>query len=333
MKVKFLNFLVLLLLVGCSEERLIDEPGNLVTLTVTENSQLPAIKVNNALLHAEAFGHPDSTLVICIHGGPGSDYRYMLNCRELANHGYRVVFYDQLGSGLSQRFPYDYYVSRGEKALDLYYDELSGVIAHYRTRPTQKVFLIGHSWGGMLATAYTGKYPETVQGLVVGEPGGLKWDDIKTYVSNSTAFSLWNEVLNDAAYKDQFISAKRDQHIRLDYAGAILTSKNNITSDQDAAAASYWRIGAVINAAMFEVGREHTPDLSRGIDKFKHSVLFFYSEKNQAYPVSWAQRISSVFTHVELKQVQNTGHSGIISDDQAWKTFTMPSILAYFNSL
>ena len=62
------------------------------------------------------------------------------------------------------------------------YDELSGVIAHYRTSPNQKVFLVGHSWGGMLATAYAGKHPNCNTGSGIGEPGGLKWDDVMEYM-------------------------------------------------------------------------------------------------------------------------------------------------------
>jgi proline iminopeptidase len=84
---------------GCDEERFIDEPGNLVAKTVDQDLSLPSITVNGAMLHSEAFGNPDSTIIVCLHGGPGGDYRYLLNCKDLADHGYRVVFYDQRGSG------------------------------------------------------------------------------------------------------------------------------------------------------------------------------------------------------------------------------------------
>lgn len=330
----FLTFLVIsFTFFHCAEERLIDEPGNLVPLTVDQDSRLPAIKVNNALLHSEAFGHPDSTLVICIHGGPGSDYRYMLNCKQLADYGFRVVFYDQLGSGLSQRFPRQYYLNRGAEALDLFYEELSGVIAHYRTSPAQKVYLLGHSWGGMLATGYTTRHPQAVQGMVVCEPGGLKWADINTYVSSSREFSLWSELFNNLTYKDQFLSAKKDQHNVLDYQAAILTSNNKNTADLDAAENGFWRLGAVISEAMFEVGKTYEPDLSKGIEQFKLPVLFFYSSLNKVYTTLWAERVSIVYPRVELIQVPGVGHSGIVSDRSAWEKTTLPAILNYFNTL
>ncbi len=324
---------VFLVICGCAQERFIDEPGNLVPLTVTEDARLPSVKVNGAMLHSEAFGHPDSTLVICVHGGPGSDYRYMLNCRDLADYGYRVVFYDQLGSGLSERFPRRYYTSRGAAALDLFYDELKGIIGHYRTRAGQKVYLLGHSWGGMLATAFSGKYPDLVQGLIVAEPGGLKWSDIMTYVSNSQSFSLWSELLNNVSYKDQFLTAKQDQHVILDYLGAMTTGKNTITQDEDVEQGDFWRLGTVISEAMFEIGTAYEPDLSSDIKQYKQPVLFFYSSQNKAYPLSWAQRISAVYPQVTLYKIDGTGHSGIVSAPHAWRQKTLPAVLAYFNSI
>ena len=72
-------------IVSCEELNL-REPGNLVPETVDQDPSIPSIIVNGAMLHSEAFGHPDSTIIVCIHGGPGSDYRYLLNYKDLARH-------------------------------------------------------------------------------------------------------------------------------------------------------------------------------------------------------------------------------------------------------
>ena len=315
------------------EELDMKEPGNLVPPTVDQDPSLPSITVNGAKLHSEAFGHPDSTIIIAIHGGPGGDYRYMLNCKDLADYGYRVVFYDQRGSGLSQRFSKESYTSLGMGALDLIYDELSGVIAHYRTQPDQKVFLLGHSWGAMLATAYAGKYPNAIQGLSIQEPGGLKWVDVMTFVSNSQSFSIAGELSNDATYLDQFITGKTNQHEIVDYKYAMLASKNDITGDDDTEAGSFWRLGYMIHSAMFEIGLKYEPDFSQGVSNFNIPVLFFYSELDKAYTDDWAEKITSVFNQAELHKVPGVGHNGIISDQKAWREVTLPKMVAYFNSL
>lgn len=324
--------IMLLATSGCEKFQM-KEPGTLVPKTVDQDASLPSITVNGAMLHSEAFGDPDSTLIVCIHGGPGSDYRYLLNCKDLANYGYRVVFYDQRGSGLSQRFSKESYTSLGMGALEVIYDELTGVIAHYRTHPNQKVFLYGHSWGAMLATAYAGKYPNAIQGLAIGEPGGLKWDDVVEFMGKSQSFSFFSELLNDVTYSDQFITGKEDEHEIMDYKRAMLASKNDITGDDDTKPGNFWRLGSVINSGLLEVGQEYKPDFSEGIGNFNVPVLFFYSECDKAYPDEWAQKISSVFNQVELCKVPGTGHSGIVSDNKAWTETTLPKVLAYYNSL
>lgn len=333
MKKMMIAFMAVWGMVSCTKERVLNEPGNLVPRTVDQDSGLPSIFVNNALLHAEAFGHPDSTLIIVIHGGPGSDYRDLMTSKSLAAHGYRVVFYDQRGSGLSQRFPHKYYTSLGRGAVDLMYDELSGVIAHFRTEVNQKVYLVGHSWGGILAAGYTGKNPEKVDGLVVAEPGGLKWEDIETYVKESRSFSLWGELFNDAGFIDQFISGKTDQHEILDYRAGMLGSKNDITGDNTPVPGNAWRAGAVINAALFEVGDKYHPDFSAGLEQFQLPVLFLYSGRNKVYTDAWAQHIAGAFKNVQLCKVQGVGHEGIIANSRAWSTITEPNILKYFQSL
>lgn len=333
MKRLIIAFMAMWVMVSCTKERVLREPGNLVPKTVDQDPGLPSIFVNGALLHAEAFGDSAATLVVVIHGGPGSDYRDLLTCKSLAGHGYRVVFYDQRGSGLSQRFPAAYYTSLGNGAVDLMFDELSGVIAHYRVTAQQRVYLIGHSWGGILAAGYAGKYPEKVNGLVVAEPGGLKWDDIESYVKKSRSFSLWGELFNDAGFLDQFISGRADQHEILDYRAGILGSKNDITGDDKPAPGSAWRAGAVINTAMFEVGDKYHPDFSAGLNKFQLPVLFLYSERNTVYTDKWAQQISDAFNHAYLHKVPGVGHEGIIANKQAWSSDTEPAILNYFLSL
>lgn len=65
---------ITLLLVACTRYS-IDEPGKFVAGTVDKYFSLPSITVNSAMLHAEAFGPPDSTMVVIIHGGPDADYR------------------------------------------------------------------------------------------------------------------------------------------------------------------------------------------------------------------------------------------------------------------
>lgn len=318
---------------SCSKERLIDEPGNLVPKTVIQNSELPQIEINGVKLHSEAFGNPLNTMIVVVHGGPGGDYRYLLNCKDLVQQGYYVVFYDQRGSGLSERLSDNRYTDRGLEAITDLYDELKGVIECYKTSSSQKIVLFGHSWGGILTSGFAGRYPNLIDGLIVCEPGGLKWSDIKSYVEESRSFKIWSELSNDATYLDQFISGKKNQHEILDYKLNMLASKNDITGEDNTKPASFWRSGAVIQTALYELGNSYNPDFSSNLQNFLPNTLFLYSEKNKAYPTSWVNKISAFYHSVSIYRIEGTGHNGIISDQQIWQQQTMPKVIQYIQSL
>ncbi|MDO1449908.1 alpha/beta fold hydrolase [Rhodocytophaga aerolata] len=188
-------------LFSCDKEKLITQPGILVPKTVIEYPMLLSITINGTF-HAQAFGPADGTLIVCIDGGPGANFRYMLNCKSLADKGYRVVFYGQRGSGLSERFPKQWYLNHGVNAVEkAFYNELKGFINRYRTHPTQKVGLLTQLWGSMLGTRYAGKYPDDFDGLILAEPVGLQWKEVLKYVGKSQAFGLFSEAHDKCLFR------------------------------------------------------------------------------------------------------------------------------------
>lgn len=312
---------------ACTKQREITEPGMLVPKTVMEDLSLPSITVNGAKFHAEAFGHPDSAIILVLHGGPASDYRYLYNCKEFANQGYRVVFYDQRGTGLSQRFPKSHYTS-----VQQYFDDINAIIAFYRKSASQKIFLLGHSWGGILASAYINRYPTAVNGAVVAEPGGLKWKDVKDYIEASREMEFISESFNNATYLDQFITGKENEHEILDYKYSMLSStgdESNIIGNEGVL--PQWRPGAVLQNAYFDIAKKENPDWTTSLNLFTTKVLFIYSERNKAYGLAHAQKVSSAFPNVQLFKTLGAGHD-MLSFPTGWNN-TYPIMLSYFDLL
>jgi proline iminopeptidase len=109
------------------------------------------------------FGEPEVGEVLALHGGPGATHDYLLSMADLATHGYRVTFYDQLGCGRSQ-LPKNNALFVPER----YVEE----VEEFRKRmKLGKPHVVGSSWGGMLAIAYALKYQRNMRTMTT--VGGL----------------------------------------------------------------------------------------------------------------------------------------------------------------
>lgn len=324
-----LSIIINLVFTGCeSEEDLyINNPGNLVPKTADEDPSIPSISVNGTTFHSETYGKPDGPMIVVLHGGPGADYRYLLNVKAFAENGYYVVFYDQRGSGLSKRH------SQKSYSIQLMIDDLDAVIAHYRASPDQKIFLLGHSWGGMLATAYINDNPATIHGAILAEPGGFTWDQTMEYMNRSFPKNLFSETLNDAVYFDQFITGKEDEHAVLDYKFMLMAAADEAENNKvgNKGPLSFWRTGAVVQTALFEIADKTGFDWTTNLHRYENPVLFVYSERSEAYGLSHAQKVSAPYPNVELFLAREAGHD-MISFPDAWKNF-YPAALTYLNGL
>lgn len=302
-----------------------NDPGRLVPRTVDEDASLPSITVNGTRLHAETAGDPQNLILIVLHGGPGADYRSLLNCRAFAAQGYFVVFYDQRGSGLSQRYPKSLYT------LKTHEDDLGAVIRYYRRSPAQKVFLLGHSWGDMLAAAYVNSNPTVVNALIIGEAGGLVWKDVDEYITRSRDVSLRSEALNNATYADQFFTGNRDQHRVLDYKFALLSTTDGAKDSPvgNEGALPCWRSGAVVFDALYNLGKKQKPDWTLDLAQFRTRVVFVYSQNNTAYGEAHARKVSGAFLNVQLERINDAGHD-MLSFPRGFANF-FPLALNYLN--
>jgi proline iminopeptidase len=102
--------------------------------------------------------------VLVLHGGPGlSDYTEPL-ADELVD-SYTVYRYQQRGLAPSS--------TEGPFTVDAH---ISDVIAVLEAIGEQRVWLIGHSWGGHLALHFACVHPDRLLGLVVIDPLGVLGD-------------------------------------------------------------------------------------------------------------------------------------------------------------
>lgn len=302
MKLRNLSFLTFAFFsLGSCEKISFEDDGKLVPLTVMEDATLPAITVNGIKLHSQTYGNPTDPMIVMLHGGPGGDYKGLLNFKQLASDSLFIVFYDQRGSGLSQRID-----EIGYPNVQVFIDELDGVINHYRKNSSQKVILAGHSWGAMLAAAYINQKPNNIEGLILIEPGGFTWEQAMAYTGRSRELNLFDEPTNDFLYQDQFITG--DDHNTLDYKLALSTAGNIATGD--ISPAPFLRYGAICNATSLALAANNPEQVNftTNLSNYNTAVLFAYSELNTAYGLEHAELVSKPFPKVELIKVLGCGH-------------------------
>ncbi|KAH8100338.1 Alpha/Beta hydrolase protein [Cristinia sonorae] len=105
------------------------------------------------------------TPLVGLHGGPGIPRAYMTVLRDLTKaHGIPLILYDQIGNGLSTHLP----EKKGDVSfwtVELFVKELEHVLTHLGVQDNFDLY--GHSWGGMLATAYAVRQPKGLKRLVL----------------------------------------------------------------------------------------------------------------------------------------------------------------------
>jgi proline iminopeptidase len=119
-----------------------------------------------AYTHLPARGAPRPTPVILVHGGPGAPQGgHSVVAPTLANAGFDVYQYHQVGAGLSERLEdvAAYTVARHVADLE----------ALRRAIGAERVVLVGESWGGTLIAHYLAAHPDRVARAVVSSPGPI----------------------------------------------------------------------------------------------------------------------------------------------------------------
>ncbi len=109
-------------------------------------------------MYYEQSGNPGGVPVVFLHGGPGAGAN-STHRRFFDPAFYRIVIFDQRGSGRSQPLG-----ETRDNTTPLLIEDMETLRAHLGI---QRWFVFGGSWGSTLALAYAEHHPERVRGLAL----------------------------------------------------------------------------------------------------------------------------------------------------------------------
>jgi proline iminopeptidase len=108
------------------------------------------------------FGHNPRIKLLLLHGGPGFTHEYFEALEGyLPAEGIEFIYYDQLGSAFSDQ-PKDKDLWTTERFVE----EVEQVRLALGLNK-DNFYLLGHSWGGILAVEYALKYGANLKGLII----------------------------------------------------------------------------------------------------------------------------------------------------------------------
>jgi len=132
------------------------------TLFAQTNVEKGFKSVNGVELTYQIQGSGDPLIVL--HGGPGMDGSYFFPGIDKLGKLYRLISYNQRGSG---RSPGD--LDTLMLTADQFVEDLEGF---RKAMSLDKINIMGHSWGGLLAMKYALRYPEHLNSMILVSTAG-----------------------------------------------------------------------------------------------------------------------------------------------------------------
>lgn len=115
-----------------------------------ESAQILATRSGDT--YVVEVGNPQGRPIMVLHGGLGLDHGYLRPTFDQLGDEYRVIYYDHLGNGRSERdLDYDAITSN-----QIWIDQLTDVISMLRL---ERPVIVGHSYGGYLTLSWAEQNP------------------------------------------------------------------------------------------------------------------------------------------------------------------------------
>jgi proline iminopeptidase len=134
-----------------------------------------SIQVSDASLYYEIKG--EGSPILLLSGGPGLSSGQLSRLRDSLSQRYKCVLFDQRGTGQSHTSPFDSTTINLKQSVE----DISSLLKKLRF---DRVIIVGHSWGAMLAVNFAIAHPSQINKLVLIGSGPLAFSDFMIQQDN-----------------------------------------------------------------------------------------------------------------------------------------------------
>ena len=137
-----------------------------------------SVQLSNASLYYEIKG--EGSPILLLSGGPGLSSKQLSSLRDSLSQKYKCILFDQRGTGQSHTSPLDSTTINLKQSVE----DISSLL---RKLKLDRVTIVGHSWGAMLAVNFAIAHPTQINKLVLIGSGPLAFSDFVIQEANIMA--------------------------------------------------------------------------------------------------------------------------------------------------
>ncbi len=273
-----------------------------VTLTGFAQNFAGTKKLNGANLFVSIKGKGETLVVL--HGGPGLNHSYFKPHLDELEKKFRVVYYDQRASGLSAT------PSPDSLTIRFFVEDLEALRKRLKI---EKLNLLAHSWGAVLATNYSIRYPENIKRILFSNPGMLS----REYDQEAAEKGKLQTSKQDSSERAQIIGkgnlqlADYDRLLRLSFRASAFNKKNidliNLNLPSNFSTASR----ALFTGLMKDA--DANANLYDSLRKFNFPVLIVHG-KADIIPMSSLDRMRKNLPLGSMIVFENSGHFPFVEE-------------------
>jgi proline iminopeptidase len=270
-------------------------------------------------LHYRATG--SGVPLVLLSGGPGFDVDYMVPVADSLPSGYQRVFFEQRGTGRSRVAN----MTAENMTLRVVVEDLESLRVHLKQ---ERLLLVGHSWGAMLAMAYAVAHPDRIDRLILIGSGGPTLEFAERFTDN-IALRLRPEDVEARRYWESADKRGVDPDKAALSAMRAIVPGYFFDREKALAFAAGLKDGtfhlAVNSLLMGDLGKSY--DLRPGLQRIDRPVLIIQGFQDPVGEKT-AEEIHSLLSKSTLRYINKSGHFPWIEQPEEFRralaTFLTP---------
>ncbi|KZL17965.1 Sigma factor SigB regulation protein RsbQ [Pseudovibrio axinellae] len=268
--------------------------------------------------------------ILFIHGGPGMPLQQSAPAFDLLQNDYRINYYDQRGSGGSThpfiRFPVERDKWSNAQQLESKLgiaQQLADIERVRRLLGDDKLILVGHSNGALLAALYAAEFPDNVDKLVLLTPADIlvapsKNPDLYAVIRENLpkreqkAYDKWLRRYTDTEqiFKDdeatlQTVDAGLIPYVEKAFGKDVFKNQSVLPTDQFGS----WQT----RAQSFSLGTTH--DWRAALANVTADTLIIHGG-NDFDPLTVSKQYANAIPKAKVEQIDSAGHFPHINNAQ-----------------